>query len=82
MQEAELSIHDEAHKYEGVRQSHITNQTRLANRIIDLRTATTQSIFRIQAGIGNLFRSALDDRGFIEIHSPKIQVLRKNPSVL
>ena len=74
VQEAELSIHDEVHKYEGARQNMISDRTRLSNRIIDLRTATAQSIFRIQAGVGNLFRSALDDRGFIEIHSPKLQV--------
>lgn len=52
----------------------ISDRTRLANRIIDLRTATSQSIFRIQAATGNLFRTALDEQGFVEIHSPKIQV--------
>lgn len=74
VQEAELSIHDEAHKYEGVRQNMVSDRTRLSNRIIDLRTATSQSIFRIQGAVGNLFRTALDERGFVEIHSPKIQV--------
>ena len=74
VQEAELSIHDEAHKYDGTRQNMISDRTRLSNRIIDLRTATSQSIFRIQAAVGNLFRMALDERGFVEIHSPKLQV--------
>jgi len=64
---------DEDKKAEG-RQSQITDRTRLSNRILDLRTATSQSIFRIQAGLGNAFRSALDERGFIEIHTPKLQV--------
>lgn len=67
-------MHDDGHKFEGARQSVIGDRTRLANRIIDLRTSTSQSIFRIQAGVGNLFRSALDERGFVEIHSPKLQV--------
>jgi ergosteryl-3beta-O-L-aspartate synthase len=63
---------DDVHKEEG-RQSQIPNRTRLANRIIDLRTATSQSIFRIQAGIQNVFRSTLDDKHFVEIHTPKLQ---------
>ncbi|KAK5101425.1 aspartate--tRNA ligase dps1 [Lithohypha guttulata] len=73
VQEAELQIQDEEHKYEGVRQNMISDRTRLSNRIIDLRTATSQSIFRIQAAVGNMFRYELDERGFIEIHSPKLQ---------
>ena len=55
------------------RHSKISDRTRLSNRIIDLRTGTSQSIFRIQAGVGNLFRSTLDERGFVEIHTPKLQ---------
>jgi aspartyl/asparaginyl-tRNA synthetase len=46
---------------------------RLNNRIVDLRTASSQSIFRIQSGVCNIFRSYLDERGFIEIHTPKLQ---------
>lgn len=75
VQEAELSIPaDEEHRYEGARQNTISDRTRLANRVVDLRTATSQSIFRIQAAVGNMFRTELDVRGFIEIHSPKLQV--------
>ncbi|KAJ9648627.1 aspartate--tRNA ligase dps1 [Coniosporium tulheliwenetii] len=51
----------------------VSDRTRMANRIIDLRTTASQSIFRIQAGICNLFRSYLDDHGFVEIHTPKLQ---------
>ena len=69
--EAEISTTEEDHA-EG-RLSHIPDRTRLANRVLDLRTATSQSIFRIQSSVGNLFRGALDDRGFIEIHTPKLQ---------
>jgi len=46
---------------------------RLSNRVVDLRTASSQAIFRIQSGICNLFRSYLDSQGFIEIHTPKLQ---------
>lgn len=51
----------------------IADRTRLSNRIIDLRTTTSQSIFRIQSGICRFFRQQLDKEGFIEIHTPKLQ---------
>ncbi|KAK2740966.1 hypothetical protein FQN55_008521 [Onygenales sp. PD_40] len=68
--EAELSTKEED---EDGRRNHVLDRTRLSNRILDLRTDTSQSIFRIQSGIGNLFRTALDAQGFIEIHTPKLQ---------
>ena len=46
--------------------------TRLNNRVIDLRTATNQAIFRIQSGICNLFREFFLENQFVEIHSPKL----------
>jgi aspartyl/asparaginyl-tRNA synthetase len=52
--------------------SKVNLDTRLNNRVIDLRTVTNQSIFRIQAGVGRLFRDFLDKRGFVEIHTPKL----------
>jgi nondiscriminating aspartyl-tRNA synthetase len=54
-------------------QRSLPQRVRLNNRIVDLRTAPSQSIFRIQSGICNLFRSYLDSKGFIEIHTPKLQ---------
>lgn len=51
----------------------ISDRVRLANRILDLRTPTSQAVFRLQSGVCNLFRSFLDDKGFIEIHTPKLQ---------
>jgi aspartyl-tRNA synthetase len=69
--EAEIRTTEED-KVEG-RRNHIPDRTRLANRILDLRTATSQSIFRIQSATCNLFRTALDEREFIEIHTPKLQ---------
>ncbi|KAI9508767.1 hypothetical protein F5148DRAFT_1275600 [Russula earlei] len=47
--------------------------TRLNNRIVDLRTQTNQAIFKLQSAIGTIFREYLDSQGFIEIHSPKLQ---------
>uniref|UniRef100_A0A1I8BCL8 Aspartyl-tRNA synthetase n=1 Tax=Meloidogyne hapla TaxID=6305 RepID=A0A1I8BCL8_MELHA len=46
--------------------------TRLDNRVLDLRTPTSQAIFKLQAAICDAFRSNLNKRGFIEIHTPKI----------
>lgn len=51
----------------------LPQRVRLNNRIVDLRTAPSQAIFRIQSGICNLFRTYLDAQGFIEIHTPKLQ---------
>jgi nondiscriminating aspartyl-tRNA synthetase len=69
--EAEVRTEEED-RVEG-RFSHISDRTRLSNRILDLRTGTAQAIFRLQSAVGNLFRAALDERRFIEIHSPKLQ---------
>ncbi|OJD17491.1 aspartate-tRNA(Asn) ligase [Emergomyces pasteurianus Ep9510] len=69
--EAELLSRDEK-KTDG-RLNHVPDRTRLSNRILDLRTDTSQSIFRIQSAVCNLFRFALDGQGFIEIHTPKLQ---------
>ncbi|KAJ6503493.1 hypothetical protein C8R47DRAFT_1183651 [Mycena vitilis] len=47
--------------------------TRLNNRVVDLRTPTNQAIFKLQSVIGDLFRQFLSSKGFMEIHSPKLQ---------
>lgn len=65
-------LHEEGHK-EGHTRVKISDRTRLTNRVLDLRTTASQSIFRIQSGICNLFRGYLDTQGFIEIHTPKLQ---------
>ncbi|ORX67048.1 aspartyl-tRNA synthetase [Linderina pennispora] len=46
--------------------------TRLNNRVVDLRTITNNAIFKIQAAVGNLFREFLSNQDFTEIHTPKI----------
>ncbi|KAK2731565.1 hypothetical protein FQN57_003289 [Myotisia sp. PD_48] len=69
--EAEIAgAHEE--RLEGKRQR-IPDRTRLSNRILDLRTDTSQSIFRLQSAISNVFRTSLNDQKFIEIHTPKLQ---------
>lgn len=47
-------------------------ETRLNNRVLDLRTEVNHAIFRIQAGVGRLFREYLENNGFLEIHTPKL----------
>lgn len=51
----------------------IALDTRLDNRVLDLRTPTNQAIFRLNHGVCRLFREFLDNNGFIEIHTPKLQ---------
>ncbi|XP_071450324.1 aspartate--tRNA ligase, cytoplasmic [Hetaerina americana] len=50
----------------------VNQDTRLDNRVLDLRTPANQAIFRLEAGVCRLFRDILTDKGFVEIHTPKI----------
>jgi len=50
----------------------VGQETRLDNRVIDLRTVANQGIFRIQSGVCSLFREYLLQQGFQEIHTPKL----------
>jgi len=50
----------------------VNQDTRLDNRVLDLRTPTNQAIFRLEAGVCQLFRDTLSKKGFVEIHTPKI----------
>ena len=45
---------------------------RLDKRHLDLRAPAMQAVFRLQGHVGRLFRHHLDERGFCEIHSPKL----------
>jgi len=51
----------------------VSGRVRTANRVVFLRTPVMQSVFRIRSGICNIFRSTLDEQGFIEIQTPKLQ---------
>nr|CAD7457865.1 unnamed protein product [Timema tahoe] len=50
----------------------VNQDTRLDNRVLDLRTPANQAIFRLEAGVCRLFRDILTQKGFVEIHTPKI----------
>ena len=50
----------------------VLQDTRLDNRVLDLRTPTNQAIFRLEAGVCRLFRESLTKRDFVEIHAPKM----------
>ncbi|XP_070536706.1 aspartate--tRNA ligase, cytoplasmic-like [Ptychodera flava] len=50
----------------------VKQDTRLDHRIIDLRTTTSQAIFRLEAQVCQLFRETLNAKGFVEIHTPKM----------
>jgi len=50
----------------------VNQDTRLDNRVLDLRTPTNQAIFKIESGVCQLFRDTLRAQGFTEIHTPKI----------
>eukprot|EP01087_Luapelamoeba_hula_P009185 TRINITY_DN2360_c0_g1_i2.p1 TRINITY_DN2360_c0_g1~~TRINITY_DN2360_c0_g1_i2.p1 ORF type:complete len:684 (-),score=146.19 TRINITY_DN2360_c0_g1_i2:23-2074(-) len=46
--------------------------TRLDNRVLDLRTPANLSIFALQSGVCRIFREVLTHQGFMEIHTPKL----------
>jgi aspartyl-tRNA synthetase len=50
----------------------IGQEQRLNARWIDLRVPANQAIMRIQSAVCTLFRGALTQRGFVEIHTPKL----------
>eukprot|EP00096_Caligus_rogercresseyi_P013967 TRINITY_DN652_c0_g1_i2.p1 TRINITY_DN652_c0_g1~~TRINITY_DN652_c0_g1_i2.p1 ORF type:complete len:449 (-),score=162.21 TRINITY_DN652_c0_g1_i2:308-1654(-) len=50
----------------------VNQDTRLDNRVLDLRTPTNQVIFRLESGVCRFFREILTKMGFVEMHSPKI----------
>lgn len=50
----------------------VNQETRLDNRVLDLRTPANQAIFLIESGVCQLFRNNLSSKGFIEIHTPKL----------
>lgn len=47
-------------------------ENRLNYRWVDLRTPANQGIFRIESMVGSLFRECLMEKGFVELHSPKL----------
>ncbi|KAG5961519.1 hypothetical protein E4U58_004243 [Claviceps cyperi] len=50
-----------------------TLRNRLTSRILDLRHPSNQALFRIRSLVTRQFRQTLDEHGFFEIHTPKLQ---------
>lgn len=50
----------------------VTRDTRLDNRVVDIRVPPHGSLMRVQSAVCQLFREFLYTQGFIEIHSPKL----------
>lgn len=50
----------------------VGQDNRLDNRVVDLRTPANQAIFRLQSAVVQLFKDALLEQNFIEIHTPKL----------
>ncbi len=46
--------------------------TKLNNRVVDLRTPSNQALFRMQSGVMSIARAFLEENGFMEIHTPKL----------
>jgi aspartyl-tRNA synthetase len=46
---------------------------RMSDRVVDLRHPSNQALFRLRAAVTRTFREILDDDGFIEIQTPKLQ---------
>ena len=63
---------DSAFEAEDTQYVRVLQDTRLNNRVLDLRTPANNAIFKIQSGVGTLFRESLLKRNFTEIHTPKL----------
>ncbi|CAN1730385.1 Aspartate--tRNA ligase 2, cytoplasmic [Linum perenne] len=50
----------------------VNQDTRLNNRVLDLRTPANQAIFRIEFEVECVFREFLKSKGFIGINTPKL----------
>ncbi|WIA17369.1 hypothetical protein OEZ85_014230 [Tetradesmus obliquus] len=50
----------------------VSQDVRLDNRALDLRTPANQAIFKLQSAVCQLFREAMLSQDFQEIHTPKL----------
>lgn len=50
-----------------------TLRNRMTSRILDLRHPANQVVFRVRSLVTQKFRSTLDNKGFLEINTPKLQ---------
>jgi nondiscriminating aspartyl-tRNA synthetase len=56
----------------GEAMSTVSQDVRLDNRFMDLRTPANQAIFKVQSAVCQLFREILLSESFQEIHTPKL----------
>ncbi|KAI3571814.1 hypothetical protein IWW34DRAFT_811556 [Fusarium oxysporum f. sp. albedinis] len=50
-----------------------TLRNRMSSRILDLRHPSNQALFRVSSLVSRAFRNTLEEHGFVEIHTPKLQ---------
>ncbi|KAI5463065.1 hypothetical protein BGZ63DRAFT_352126 [Mariannaea sp. PMI_226] len=50
-----------------------TLRNRMSSRILDLRHPANQALFRVRSTVARTFRNTLEDLGFVEINTPKLQ---------
>ncbi|KAL5610947.1 hypothetical protein FOBRF1_007064 [Fusarium oxysporum] len=50
-----------------------TLRNRMSSRILDLRHPSNQALFRVRSLVSRAFRNTLEEHGFVEIHTPKLQ---------
>jgi aspartyl-tRNA synthetase len=70
--DSERALPSETKEEEDVNSPLVSLNTRLNNRVLDLRAKINQSIFILKDGVDSLFQEFLRARGFIRIHTPKI----------
>ncbi|PKA65826.1 Asparagine--tRNA ligase, chloroplastic/mitochondrial [Apostasia shenzhenica] len=75
-----INIEDAARSEEEIKEAEkvgeklvrVNQDTRLNNRVLDLRTPANQAIFRLECSIENIFREFLRSEDFVGIHTPKL----------
>ncbi|PKU83171.1 aspartate--tRNA ligase 2, cytoplasmic [Dendrobium catenatum] len=75
-----INIEDAARSEEEIKEAEKTGEklvrvnqdTRLNNRVLDLRTPANQAIFRLQCSVEDIFRDFLRSEDFVGIHTPKL----------
>ncbi|CAH0021882.1 unnamed protein product [Clonostachys rhizophaga] len=48
-------------------------RNRMASRILDLRHPSNQVLFRVRSLVTRVFRETMENKGFVEINTPKLQ---------
>lgn len=72
IEEEEKKALAEGREYTGKKYPHVSQDTRLDYRWIDLRTPANQAIMRISSGVCTFFREFLLKKNFVEIQTPKL----------